>query len=1063
MPAENASVVVADKTLISWLMSLSQGSQHMPKPHLHQPMVLIPRFWDLAGDYYLCLTISYLQMRFFKHPFLLTIGIVLFALNSNAQISRLDSFPGNSAFTTYADSGYVYWFRSNYSEHSSYFEAIHKKSQVKSSLFQTTGEYTQAAFVRQYLIYFTKSQSGSTAPKIYDLHCYDLKRRMEVLYVPKISTLGSNVPYNYQFGFYVSDDNFLYVAMEQNNTVFGAGKYNLSNGNLAKKIPLTCKLFQIFPISDKLLFVQNTDSNIHFVTRDTSLNPIRDSIWQTRFGLQNTLSVWYQTKETLLFNLCRDSASSGGGAVYCIPALVRFGASDGISQLIENKTVNSVVAKGANSTILQSGTGYQIYQNGTLIKVNQSTDHTGNANEIRFVKNTPYFRHFNPIVGWEYGYLKEDGSLRLYGDLDSGKINNWTGQFMVPDFVNNGILYAFLESKNLGYGLALFDTDKGMKRFYRIGNRLQKNSFIDLQFLDSGILIFGFSDANTTNLVILNFHIQEADTTLRPQLFSHQQQANISDTWFREFNSISPSGTVNFSTIYSSGQNGLYLDEAHNSTILFSKNGATRNFTMTRGDSNYFSGIGCNYLFHYNRFGTLIWSASFGDYARSPVHSACDKAHGIVWIGAPTNGEFFYRDSLLHAGISGLLILKIDIATGRLLWSGIMNPGQNAWAVEVDCLATDDEGSVYVACLSHSFTTVIGNTTIRTDLSPSNILFKLREDGNFEWAKSIITPWTDEYGLTRVMEYDPKSRALIAIQSQGYKNTWSSCGYKTWNYFHQFLDKNGTILSTGNITSSDLGGITSGAFNNYSQFVTQGYYRGTMHLGRQDFTTAYENGCSRNESFKYFLSRDRSTPQMVSVTKRNPAFSFEATFSHGYLYSLFVDEKNRLFLSKQNQLGKTVALLDLRQKMDFWEYYTPVSFDINDSFIVLSYSYYRNDSLFITHNSGLSDIAEIVNGILKIRNAGWVEIPGSEPSTSSGDFSVVPVPATDFVMVTIAPESETFTHYKLFDVAGNKVMERSIPDGTNQFEITTGQLPGGTYLLQLYGPGVSKTKKIVVL
>ena len=76
-------------------------------------------------------------------------------------------------------------------------------------------------------------------------------------------------------------------------------------------------------------------------------------------------------------------------------------------------------------------------------------------------------------------------------------------------------------------------------------------------------------------------------------------------------------------------------------------------------------------------------------------------------------------------------------------------------------------------------------------------------------------------------------------------------------------------------------------------------------------------------------------------------------------------------------------------------------------------------------------------------------------------FTVYPNPATDIITVC-SPDNISVKYIQIFDLNGNKLIEKQIPDVTETFELNVSVLPNGVYLCKLRSENENVTKKIII-
>jgi hypothetical protein len=84
-----------------------------------------------------------------------------------------------------------------------------------------------------------------------------------------------------------------------------------------------------------------------------------------------------------------------------------------------------------------------------------------------------------------------------------------------------------------------------------------------------------------------------------------------------------------------------------------------------------------------------------------------------------------------------------------------------------------------------------------------------------------------------------------------------------------------------------------------------------------------------------------------------------------------------------------------------------------------------------------------------------------QPASSERQFVIIPNPANSFIQVSSPYDINGNTQLELFDVAGRRLLSRSITFSTE--EINTSQLANGTYVIKLTHNEDTKTQKVLIV
>lgn len=83
------------------------------------------------------------------------------------------------------------------------------------------------------------------------------------------------------------------------------------------------------------------------------------------------------------------------------------------------------------------------------------------------------------------------------------------------------------------------------------------------------------------------------------------------------------------------------------------------------------------------------------------------------------------------------------------------------------------------------------------------------------------------------------------------------------------------------------------------------------------------------------------------------------------------------------------------------------------------------------------------------------------PYKESTDPQFFPNPFSGDAAITIQPDGEAYSSYRIFDTVGKMVMNTEIPTGITHQELNLDHLNDGLYFIEFYGPRTTKSLKIV--
>lgn len=980
---------------------------------------------------------------------LLAIGMFISGTKLIAQPVILDSFHGIWPSGLAQDSEYIYSVIRE-SDNTDVLVRLNKSNSTIAKL-PITGIAGLRRYILndKYLILQESAGGNSLNPHTHRFHCYSTEKLQKIWASSWIYSTGPDVQMEYRNSLLTFS-----IQGDKGTTIY---QFDLTRGQETGRMTIPRQIRFMTQFGNQVV-IGAIDTAGHYLYSLDSRLKLNDSFtFLQNNRLIRSFNLIHRTDSNVVIEFCRDSAVSAN-AFRCLPRRVQFGQADSITDILLNRPGWHYLDYLDRFRIFSSPSGYHRLLAGNISPMNTDLDHDGHANYIEFLDRSAFFLYYSPIIGWNYGILDSTGSFITfprYGKFDyRGRNHSKAKVYQGHLFIHN--LYDVKFS-----GIHIFN-NKG-----QIG-MLHDHGLADYNSRENEI-IPGDSTVwfcirlwnNSTNRFLLTHFSwnKNKDTTLKP--FVPVTVTRNGPVWDRIPLWLYSDGVNKF---FNANEHieSIYLDNKNGVVGVHKSNEVTIEAAFTvPGENKAFYGRGCNVAYKFDAYGKAVWANFFGDVFSSLISSAFDR-DSILWITTPANGQFTYGGKPLFSGQKGLALLKINANNGELIRAELLNPGAVTGTLEVDKMTINPKGEVFIAMFVRNQTgiTRIGSFDISHTVSPANLLIKVSPEGQILWGRNIETPWRNSFGNTRVLCYDNKNFVLSAIQSQGYFNVWSSCAYMHWGYYHQVLSDDGDLLNTISFTTSDLGGITSGTYNNHSNMIVQGYYRGTLNFGSASHTTPKDRHCNLPASFRYVLDKKSGTG-LVSKPENEPAYSLHMVNDGKYLYSLCVNNDKQLFILKQTQTGKPIAKLDLKQKFDRWVYYTPVNFDVNDSFIALGYAHFRVDSTYIFNQSLYYPEVYNSHAVVKIRNAGWEYFEGSPDSKSNQDFTISPNPVTGDIYLTM-PQGHMFRNYRIYDMGGKLVAVGNLP-GSMDAGISAHSLNSGVYILELTGPSGTKSKKFIKL
>lgn len=682
-------------------------------------------------------------------------------------------------------------------------------------------------------------------------------------------------------------------------------------------------------------------------------------------------------------------------------------------------------------------------------------------------KNIPYaslyknnFRIvYHPSFGHEMAYVLND-SIRLIKDFSTGVLSSFYKFTQSSSFYfkNDTTIYVNTEYKSTKYCIKV--TPTSIQALYKLDEFMDSciNFWIDNRYINQ-FEIIAVTDSLVYTLLSEDKNTQIFINSITPNLIAEfpSTTRNKTNTWFNEILSFSPYGDHQVSdkhispicTKFFKDKSVFvapFLHTNHNSSSIL----VHQNYSMEEKFNQN--------IYKFDSNGDLLWSKSFGNSPNSinSSVSVIDHEDNIIIAGV-----FFYQFEFDNfkkdINRAANFVLKLNGKNGELIWFKIISETIYTNDLIIDKIEIDNDNNIYVAAVSMLFNIDILNQSFFNDRTPNNLLLKVRNDGKFEWVKSISTPWLNIAGSTSVLKFNPIKNQIIAIQSQGGFSTSSTCKFMNFDNLIQTIDLNGTIVSKHQILTSDLGGITGASFNKNGEMLVHGYYRGSIYFPNKTFTTKTYRNCNKNEQFTYIYDFELNKIKSSFSSNDDAFYTFEMKSNSDYIYAIGYNENEQLEMRKYNHKGTLIGFKKFNQfqKFNFYSNYKYLSFDVTDSFIVITANNFKTDnaySVFPLDNT----VAFNSLGILKIKDLDW-ETPIVNNTTDIFRLLVYPNPTNNFLFIE---SNESLIDYKIVNMLGQTIK-------TNTFEndvlsrIDVNDLSSGIYFISISFKDKVETVKFI--
>lgn len=811
----------------------------------------------------------------------------------------------------------------------------------------------------------------------------------------------------------------------------------------------------------------SNNNNLKIIEFDEDLNIVNMQDWalSLKYLSQNATinSIVYASDTAILFSYMDSLDHDVNSNIYETFKYLLYGKINYITSFfINNESLKArFITSLKNVAILSINNKLKLLNKNGQLSDLEDIDLKSNSiyKNYDFVANSRYITHYKPETGIELAYVNDFGKVVHCKEFASGKysstkINLYSTTESHFSIENDTLLFLLYDSLNRAY--MAFANSNGEFFYYPfpidstnvVSQIIKTNSNYYLQY--------------SIQYGVLNFSNKLVYARLSDFILAKNRVIPISPIPPRNFIEIMAKSPFpsRYSEYIDISMNEIKLNGDGSFLVWINQNSSAAKFyTALYNDSSYFRN-GSNVVLSVNKNGYINWVSSFGDNPFSESNVLFCKTSPYIYAIVYQKYDLTFNDRLIKKlDTPALTLLKLDKNTGRLIDYKILYTSRYTDELMVDNMVEGANGQFYAAFTSVSrFSFDFAGKTVEAKIKPFNFLAKFDSNLTANWVKTTITPWTNIAGKTQVLAYDNKTNSLAMVQSQGNYTYLSSCLYQNWQYYFQNYTSNGEFISSNNLISSDLGGITTGTFTNNSRLLTYGFFRGKIEFKNKLFETEEDQYCYKNQLFTVIGNNDRKRSILDVNSKKGEEFNPEkVVYLNEHIYLLGTNDKKEIVLMKQNAYGKTLSYINLNQKADLFEYYRPMSFDVNDSLMVIGLANYAD-----SFNLPSPESIEYYNnswkaGFLKIPNSGWVSVE----NTHQAALVLFPNPCKDFINVKFDKSLNINVNYSIFDYTG-KLINQGKSFVNSYLEINTEKLASGIYFGQISdGVNIHKIKFIV--
>lgn len=666
--------------------------------------------------------------------------------------------------------------------------------------------------------------------------------------------------------------------------------------------------------------------------------------------------------------------------------------------------------------------------------------------------------------GQEIGYIAEDDSVRLLVDLAKGPKTSFptdVNGFHVGNFDLDEPSY-FITDDSVIYMNQTNGNDSSFYLYRHDGTTSESLIKMDPQsnvykIFEYNGFVYWLSMKNK-ELVMLKRDLTQLDP---PQPSSEA----ISENWFRQIGFNYDKGIVT-SGIYPMYVKDVFLTES-NEVICggILGNDPQSSLVFSSDTSLVKQFLGSHIVAKYSTTGDLLWMNGIGGRFWSPAYKTNKmtvKSNGnVVVVGGYPGVGYFDNDSLEAPG-AGIFIAELDGTTGNVISKQNITWVSNFFDFDFDGLIVDEYDNVYLAFMYENFNAWIGSVHLTAQKSPANAILRYGNDGILDWAKTIETPWLDNFGRTAVLNYDNVSKQITTVQNQRLTSAGGVCNYTTKRNFKQVLSADGVLLDTATLTTHDnYGDLSVGTYDENGHFFSVGNFRGSMSTGIIEMETPALGNCYEVKNFG--ITYNPELNEVVSATKSTglPFYPNDIKKTNEGIYIFGKNWDDSRLVLKFTLHGELIGQKRLNQYSNQFEIDNGHYFDVNEDHIVFVGPNFQRDVAggvmpFLNTSPSMS--------ILKIANENW-EVPEQWQFFTPDLFFdpevvVFPNPFNETFTVVSELDGVKYTHYELFDLKGNLIQKGAFNEERLQ-EITVLSIAQGMYILNLTNETDERQVKMV--
>ncbi|WP_159038374.1 T9SS type A sorting domain-containing protein [Brumimicrobium mesophilum] len=666
-------------------------------------------------------------------------------------------------------------------------------------------------------------------------------------------------------------------------------------------------------------------------------------------------------------------------------------------------------------------------------------------------------------LGIELGVVNQNDSIELIKDLNEGEFSSVPFRYCsiggTPSYNT-----AFFEHDNKSYAFLSNGNDESVYLY-----EVRPDSLVSLskapEFNSSRVRILPYDDyiyyiTQNSQSELSKVYRWKWNAVVNPQ---PTNRSFDSETWYTEIG-FDHEGRVCVEYADNLRSQNTIIDNAGATYVSFTNN----QYGGLREDNIYYDLASKSRVKNrisdvyakYDKYGELQWMKGIGSYYKlfSDYDQFSLDSEGNVHVYGVLYNEGYFDSDTLALSESNRYWAKLDSETGdvtdiKILYKTTFTDDPEFFKVEVD-----GEDNFYMSGKYNDYELDLNDTILLSDWTHQSFLAKYDDEGNFIWAKNVLTNWSDFIGDIRSIELNKETKEILVYCSQN--RSWS-CATDSWGGVLIVYDFDGNekqrLVISGN--SLHYNGVATQL--NDGKVLVKGLSSGVIQTDIYEFQNEIGNECFEVSEYTLIYDQKQNRVLRANVTTDNQGMvPLQVKKDENYIYFMGEDfETKNTMIQRYSLDGEYKGKKLINQRA--WE----ASFDVKDGFFVLTGPSFSADSEY-----PISDTWRYspVLSVLKFEIDDWVLTPQTirpmdvRNVDENLNLNVYPNPFTSTFEINFQDMEFDFENYKIVNAMGQLIQEGKVLDQNFLKIDLTGQRKG-VYFINLYGEDESKTAKLIKL